>query len=158
MFGCARHGMRPKRCSGHCWTTPCRSSPVGSIRKIARRQPNAQDRGGRDRDAGAHSAPVESDPARAREVRLPGLRSDHPTAGPFAPDRAWVCRAQAARPYDACGPWLSGDARVGPMSARMVGRSRRKRVTVCSGVVLKRARLSVLNGSVRDSYLHQYRT
>jgi transposase len=28
---------------------------------------------------------VESDPARAREVRLPGLRSDHPAAGPSHP-------------------------------------------------------------------------
>ena len=61
---------------------------------LLRRQPIAQDRRGRDRDAGAHSAPVESDPACAREVRLPGLRSDHPTAGPLAPDCARACRAK----------------------------------------------------------------
>ena len=38
------------------------------------RQPLAQDRRGRDRDAGAHSAAVEGDPACPREVLLPGLR------------------------------------------------------------------------------------
>ena len=31
---------------------------------------------------------MEGDPARAREVLLPGLRSDHPAAGALAPDRA----------------------------------------------------------------------
>jgi hypothetical protein len=40
---------------------------------MLRRRKVAQDRRGRDRDAGAHSAPVESDPARAREVLLSGL-------------------------------------------------------------------------------------
>lgn len=65
---------------------------------VLRRQPIAQDCGGRDRDAGAHSAPVEGDPARAREARLPGLRSDHPAARSLAPDCARACRAQAAGP------------------------------------------------------------
>jgi hypothetical protein len=37
--------------------------------------------------------------ARAREVRLPGLRSDHPTSGPLAPDCARACGVQVARPY-----------------------------------------------------------
>ena len=55
---------------------------------MLRRQPIAQDRRRRDRDAGARSAPVEGDPARAREARLPGLRSDHPAAGPLASDCA----------------------------------------------------------------------
>ena len=55
---------------------------------MLRRHDIAQDRRGRDRDAGAHSAPVESDPACAREVLLPGLRSDQPAARPIAPDRA----------------------------------------------------------------------
>src|SRR5438132_1465236 len=63
------------------------------------RRDAAQDRRGRDRDAGAHSAPVESDPARTREVLLPGLRSDHPAAGTVPSDRAWARRPQAARPY-----------------------------------------------------------
>ena len=58
----------------------------------------AQDRRGRDRDAGARAAPVEGDPARAREVLLPGLRGDHPAAGALASDRARACRAQAAGP------------------------------------------------------------
>ncbi len=75
-----------------------RLSGAGDL-PMLRRQPIAQARRGCDRDAGARSAPVEGDPARAREVRLPGLRSDHPTAGPLAPDRARTCRAEAARPY-----------------------------------------------------------
>ena len=47
-----------------------------------------QDRRGRDRDAGAHPASVESDPARAREVLLPCLRSDHAAAGALTPNHA----------------------------------------------------------------------
>jgi len=43
--------------------------------------------------------PVESGPARAPEARLPGLRSDHPAAGPFAPDCSRACGTQAAGPY-----------------------------------------------------------
>ena len=31
---------------------------------------------------------MESDPARAREVLLPGLRGDHAATGPLTPDRA----------------------------------------------------------------------
>ena len=42
---------------------------------------------------------MESDPARAREVLLPGLRSDQPAARPIAPDRAWARGPEAARPY-----------------------------------------------------------
>ena len=68
----------------HCLSGPC-DLPM------LRRQAIAQDRRRRDRDAGAHSAPVESDPARAREVCLPGLRSDHTAASALAPDRAWTC-------------------------------------------------------------------
>ncbi len=49
------------------------------------RQPIAQARRRRDRDAGARSAPVEGDPARAREARLPGLRSDHQPPAPSHP-------------------------------------------------------------------------
>ena len=66
---------------------------------VLRRYDIAQDRRGRDRDAGAHSAPVEGDPACAREVLLPSLRSDQPAAGAVAPDRPWARRAEATRPY-----------------------------------------------------------
>src|SRR5438046_2113409 len=66
---------------------------------MLRRQETAQDRRGRHRDAGAHSATVESGPARAREVLLPGLRGNHAAAGAIAPDRTWARRAEAARPY-----------------------------------------------------------
>ena len=48
----------------------------------------AQDRRGRDRDAGTGAAPVEGDPARAREVLLPLLRGDHATTSTLASDRA----------------------------------------------------------------------
>src|SRR6266446_2617734 len=41
---------------------------------------------------------MESNPARAREVLLPGLRSDHATAGPIASNRARARSPQAARP------------------------------------------------------------
>lgn len=41
---------------------------------------------------------LEGDPARAGEVRLPGLRSDHPRGCPLVPHRAWTCRAQARCP------------------------------------------------------------
>nr|GAJ37536.1 hypothetical 61.7 kDa protein y4HP [Bradyrhizobium sp. DOA9] len=41
---------------------------------------------------------MEGDPARAREARLPGLRSDYPAAGSLASDCAGACRAQAAGP------------------------------------------------------------
>ncbi|MHC2336256.1 transposase [Bradyrhizobium sp. USDA 4454] len=61
-----------------------------------------QDWRGRDRDAGARSAPLEGDPARAREARLPGLRSDRPAAGPLASDCARACRTQAAGPCSVC--------------------------------------------------------
>jgi hypothetical protein len=43
---------------------------------VLRQYDIAQDRRGRDRDAGAHSTPVEGDPAHTREVLLPSLRSD----------------------------------------------------------------------------------
>ena len=43
-------------------------------------------------------APVEGDPARAREVLLPGLRGDHAAAGALAPDRARAGRPKTARP------------------------------------------------------------
>ena len=39
----------------------------------------------------------QGDPARPREVLLPGLRSDHPTAGTLPSDRARARRPQAAR-------------------------------------------------------------
>ena len=70
---------------------------------VLRRHDIAQDRRGRDRDAGARSAPVEGDPARAREVLLPGLRSDQPAAGPIAPDRARARRARSCSPIS-CSP------------------------------------------------------
>src|ERR1700730_18608249 len=44
------------------------------------RRRSAQARRGCDRDAGAHPAPMEGDPARAREVLVPILRGDHPAA------------------------------------------------------------------------------
>jgi hypothetical protein len=47
---------------------------------------------GRDRDVGAGATPVEGDPARAREVLVPGLRH-HPTTRAVAPDRARACRS-----------------------------------------------------------------
>ena len=40
-----------------------------------------QTRRGRHRDPGGGAAPVEGDPDRAREVHLPVVREDHPTAG-----------------------------------------------------------------------------
>jgi len=42
---------------------------------------------------------VEGDPARAREVLVPGLRDDHPAARAVAPDRA---RARRSGPAGAC--------------------------------------------------------
>jgi hypothetical protein len=40
---------------------------------------------------------IPGDPARAREVVLPGLRSDYAAAGAIASDRARACRPEAAR-------------------------------------------------------------
>src|SRR5262249_10338181 len=65
----------------------------------------AQDRRGRDRDAGADPAPVEGDPARAREVLRPRLRGDRAAAGALASDRAWARRPHAARPYPVLQIW-----------------------------------------------------
>ena len=73
--------------------------PAPSSLPVLRRDDIAQDRRGRDRDAGAHSAPVEGNPACAREVLLPGLRSDQPAARSIAPDRARARGAEAARPH-----------------------------------------------------------
>jgi transposase len=53
---------------------------------------------------------VETDPARAREGRLPGLRSDHPTAGPLAPDRAGTCRPKPDRGCEHLEQHLAGYA------------------------------------------------
>jgi hypothetical protein len=66
--------------------THCLSAACGM--PVLRRNDLAQDRRGRDRDAGAHPASVESDPARAREVLLPCLRSDHAAAGALTPNHA----------------------------------------------------------------------
>ena len=66
--------------------THCLSAACGM--PVLRRGDLAQDRRGRDRDAGAHPAPVESDPARAREVLLPCLRSDHAAAGALTANHA----------------------------------------------------------------------
>ena len=52
--------------------THCLSRAFGL--SVLRRGDLAQDRRGRDRDAGADPAPVEGDPTRAREVLLPVLR------------------------------------------------------------------------------------
>ena len=65
---------------------------------MLRRQPIAQDRRGRHRDAGARAAPVEGDPARAREVLLPGLRGDH------ASRRRPRIRLRAGAPGRSCWP------------------------------------------------------
>ena len=92
--GASRRGVRcPSICRASASSIPrLRSAHAAAVGL-------AQDRRGCDRDAGAHSATVESDPACAREVLLPGLRSDHPAAGALAPDRARARRAEAARPY-----------------------------------------------------------
>ena len=58
-----------------------------------------QDRRGHHRDAGGDPAPVEGDPARPREVHLPGLREDQPAAG------AVPCRSRAAVPARTFWPW-----------------------------------------------------
>ena len=55
----------------------------------------AQDRRGCDRDAGGDPAPVEGDPACAREVLVPGLREDQPAAGALPSDCARPCRTNA---------------------------------------------------------------
>ena len=65
---------------------------------VLRRRPAAQARRGRHRDAGGDPAPVEGDPARAREVHLPGLREDQPAAGAVPRHR------RAAGPDPACWP------------------------------------------------------
>src|SRR5207253_1542354 len=59
----------------------------------------AQDRRGCDGDAGAGPAPVESDPARAREVLLPVLRKHYPAASAVASNRARTRRAGTARAW-----------------------------------------------------------
>ncbi len=50
--------------------------PAPISMSVLRRYDIAQNRRRRDRDAGTRSAPVESDPACAREVLLPDVRSD----------------------------------------------------------------------------------
>src|SRR5262245_52609128 len=65
----------------------------------------AHDRRGCDRDAGARSPPVESDPARARKALLPDLRDDHAATGPLPPDRTRPCGPQAARPCPVLQVW-----------------------------------------------------
>src|SRR5215216_7053514 len=57
---------------------------------MLRRRDTAQDRGGHDRDAGAHSTSVESDPARAREV----LRTCEAITQPPAPSHP-IARGRA---------------------------------------------------------------
>jgi len=49
-----------------------------------------------ERNAGGHSAAVEGDPDRPREVHMPAVREDQPTAGPLSPDAARLGRAQPA--------------------------------------------------------------
>ena len=88
----APSAARASAARAHCLSGAC-GLPV------LRRGDLAQDRRGRDRDAGARSAPVEGDPARAREVLLPLLRGDHAAAGALASDCA---RARRARPARAC--------------------------------------------------------
>jgi hypothetical protein len=82
---------------------------------VLRRWRVAQDWRGRDRDPGADPAPVEGDPARAREVLLPLSREDHAAAGPrirsrtgapglrcsrtsCSPNTAYICRSTARAP------------------------------------------------------------
>jgi hypothetical protein len=48
------------------------------------------------RGLGPHPAPVESDPALAREVLLPGLRGDHAAAGGLARDPAGLGQREIA--------------------------------------------------------------
>ena len=62
---------------------------------VLRRQAG-QTRRGRHRDPGGGAAPVEGDPDCAREVHLPVMREDHPTAG------AVPCHRPGARRAPAC--------------------------------------------------------
>ena len=73
-----------------------------------------EDRRGRHRDAGGHSAPVEGDPDGAREVRLSGLREDQPATGAVPPDAAGM-GASASRTMPLKGrsevsPWAGSHA------------------------------------------------
>ena len=62
--------------------------------RLLRLRADREARRGRHRDAGSRPAPVEGDPDRAREVHLPGLRADHPTAGALPPDARAAGRAR----------------------------------------------------------------
>ncbi len=71
--------------------SPCRLPRASAARagdrarpdglSVLRRQAPVQAGRGRHRDAGGDPAPVEGDPACAREVHLPGLREDQPRTG-----------------------------------------------------------------------------
>ena len=63
---------------------------------VLRRGAAAQARRGRHRDAGSDPAPVEGDPACAREVHLPRLREDQPGAGAVPRHAARLGRPQPA--------------------------------------------------------------
>ena len=73
-----------------------RASRAVRLPPLRLRPRSAQARRGHHRDAGARAGAVEGDPARAREVLLPGVREDHADAGAVASDRARPRRAAAA--------------------------------------------------------------
>jgi hypothetical protein len=91
----------------------CGDPGVGCL-PVPRRQAR-QARRGRDRDAGGGAAAMESGADRARKVRVPQLREDHPAAGPVSYHRARAGRSQPAgddplcqvRPSSAAQPALS---------------------------------------------------
>ena len=83
------------------------------------RHASGQARRGRDRDAGSHSAAVEGDPARAREVHLPRLRDA--SARPPAPFHVIAARLGRSQP--------AGDDRCSRSSASTSRSTARPSVT-----------------------------
>lgn len=73
-----------------------RRSRSHRLRLLRRRAPE-EARRDRHRDAGGDSAPVEGDPARAREDDVPGLRNDQRAAGAVSRHAAGLGRAEPAR-------------------------------------------------------------
>ena len=69
----------------------------GATAAVLRWRALAQTRRDHHRDAGSHSAPVESDPARAREDDLPGLRDDQRAAGAVPRHAARLGRPEPPR-------------------------------------------------------------
>ena len=73
---------------------------------------------------------MEGDPACAREVLLPGVRSDHPAARPIAPDRARARGPEAPRPYPVLQVRPASAAQP-PKRRLCAGRHRSRRVDAC---------------------------